>query len=178
MRSAVVVPGGRGGPWAGMLVYAAAAAQARGATIRRMTWPSFPPGALDPAARQATHDPVVAAELDEAGGTPLILAKSLGSHAAHQAAERSLPAVWLTPLLHSSDVVAALDRATAPFLLVGGTADADWDSALARGLTPDVLEIPDADHGLSVPGPVSRTTAILGRVCDTIEDFLDTTIWR
>ncbi len=37
--------------------------------------------------------------LDGVGGSPLLIAKSLGTNAATLAAERCLPAVWLTPIL-------------------------------------------------------------------------------
>lgn len=49
-------------------------------------------------------------------------------------------------------MVAGLRAATEPYLLVGGTDDESWDGALARDLTPHVLEIEDADHGFYVPG--------------------------
>ena len=65
-----------------------------------------------------------------------------------------------------------LARATAPFLLVGGTADDAWDGAAARRLTPHVLEIDGADHGLLVPGPLARSAEVLGRVCTAVERFL------
>ena len=53
----------------------------------------------------------------------VLIGKSLGTYAAALAAERGLPAIWLTPLLTSDWVVDGLRRSTAPFLLVGGTAD-------------------------------------------------------
>jgi hypothetical protein len=71
-----------------------------------------------------------------------------------------LAAVWLTPLLHRPEVVEALARASAPFLLVGGTADPSWDGAVARRLTPHVLEVPDAHHGMLVPGPLARSAEV------------------
>ncbi|MEW2384121.1 alpha/beta hydrolase [Micromonospora sp. NPDC047707] len=83
-----------------------------------------------------------------------------------------LPAVWLTSLLHRPEVVDALDRATAPFLPVGGTADSSWNGPLAQRLTPYVVEITDADHSLIVPGPLARSAEALGRVCTALEDFL------
>ena len=64
-------------------------------------------------------------------------------------------------------------RATAPFLLIGGTGDRLWDSTVAHQLSPHVLEIPDGDHGLFVPGPVTDTVRVLGQVVDRIDRFLD-----
>jgi hypothetical protein len=85
--------------------------------------------------------------------------------------------VWLTPLLTVSWVAAALDRATAPFLLVGGTADAYWDGALARRLSPHVLEVEGADHGMYVPGPLTDSIAVLGGVVVAVAAFLDAIDW-
>lgn len=106
-------------------------------------------------------------------GSPLLIATSLGTNAARLAAERSLPAVWLTPVVTLPWVVAGMERATAPFLLVGGTADSYWDPAVARRLTPHVLEVDGADHGMLVPGPVSGSVAVLARVVAAMEEFLD-----
>jgi hypothetical protein len=88
-----------------------------------------------------------------------------------------LPAVWLTPVLTSAWVVDGLRRATAPFLLVGGTADRLWDSGLARELTPYVLEIAGADHGMYVPGRLAASAGVLGEVATAAEDFLDRVVW-
>ncbi|MFG2101619.1 alpha/beta hydrolase [Micromonospora echinaurantiaca] len=106
------------------------------------------------------------------GRMELLVGKSLGTLAAPLAADRGLPAVWLTPLLHMAPVVDALDRATAPFLLIGGTADPSWDGAVARRLTPHVVEIDQADHALMVPGPLARSAEALGRVCTAVEEFV------
>ncbi|MEV6303264.1 alpha/beta hydrolase [Actinoplanes sp. NPDC051861] len=174
MTDAVVLPGGRYGPAAGMLLYASTVAERRGATIHRHEWtgkPGWPltPGTADWAAAQIT--PL----LDR---RPLLIGKSLGVSAAGVAADRSLPAVWLTPLLTLPWVVDALERATAPFLLVGGTADTEWWSGgTAHRLTPHVLEIPNADHGLLVPGPLTDSIAVLARLVTAVENFLDAIRW-
>ena len=83
-----------------------------------------------------------------------MIAKSLTTRAAGIAAERGLPAIWLTPLLNDPDSVEMLRARTAKALLIGGTADAIWDGALARELSDDVLEIEGADHGLARVGDV------------------------
>lgn len=176
MADAIVVPGGRFGPAAGMLMYAAATADHRGATVHRHSWSEKPPSYLEPEIESWVCDQINPL-LDTVGGAPLLIAKSLGTNAAALAAERSLPAVWLTPVLTTPWIPAALSRATAPFLLVGGTADAMWASTMAHGLTPHVLEIEDADHGLFVPGPTRDSIAVLGRVVTAIDEFLDTTGW-
>ncbi len=173
---AVVVPGRMFGPAAGMLMYASAVAERRGATVRRHSWSREPPAPLDPAV-----EGWVAAEvtpiLDTLGGSPLLIAKSLGTNAAALAAVRGLPAVWLTPLLTVPWVSAALGRASAPFLLVGGTADEAWDGTLAGRLSPYVLEIEGADHGMYVPGPLTDSIAVLARLVMAVEEFLDAIHW-
>jgi hypothetical protein len=177
MADAVVVPGGRFGPAAGLLLYAGSVADRRGATVHRHSWSQEPPP--DPFEREI--EGWVRGELtgllDRVGGHPLLIAKSLGTNAAALAAERGLPAVWLTPVLTVPWVASALGRATAPFLLVGGTADALWAGGSARRLSPYVLEVEGADHGMQLPGPVVDTIAVLGRVVSEMEEFLDAVGW-
>lgn len=179
-RTAVVVPGRMYDPSAPLLMYAGDAAEARGARRRGITW--TPPTDLRPAAAGPWVVDQVQAVLDEVateqpGSTPLLIGKSLGTQAAPLAADRRLPAVWLTPLLTLDWVVAALRRASAPCLLIGGTADKAWDGELARALSPYVLEVPDADHGMYVPGPLAGSAAVLGRVATAVEEFLDQVVW-
>jgi len=176
MADAVVVPGGRFGPAAGMLMYAGDVAERRGATVHRHSWSQAPADPFEPPIEGWVHNEI-APLLDTVGGTPMLIAKSLGTNAAALAAERSLPAVWLTPLLTVPWVAGALARATAPFLLVGGTADRLWDSALAARLSPHVLEIENADHGMAVPGPLTESIAVLSRIVTAIEQFFDTVGW-
>lgn len=174
-RHAVVIPGGMYGPKAGMLVYASEAAERRGAAVELIWWtpPRDRPFEERPSWVYEQVTPVVA-KLP----TPLLIGKSLGSYGAAVAADRGLPAVWLTPLLTMPACAAALRRATEPFLLVGGTADGYWDGALARELTPHVLEVSGADHGMMLPGPLQRTAEVLGQVVTAIEAFLDDVAWR
>jgi hypothetical protein len=156
-------------------MYAADAAEARGARIRRLDWnPPYDPSVLHP------HDagPWVTAQIGPVAGRPLLIGKSLGTHAAGIAAESALPAVWLTPILTANSVVDALRRATAPALLVGGTADPLWQGSLARELSDHVLEVDGADHGMYVPGRLAASAAVLGRVATAIENFLDDVVWR
>jgi hypothetical protein len=135
------------------------------------------------AASPADRGPWVCGEVEPvlagAGRRPLLIGRSLGSNAAALAADRRLPAVWLNPMLTTGWVSAALERAEAPFLLVGGAADTEWwDGALARTLTPYVLEVPGADHRMMVPGPLSASAEILGLVATAVEEFLDAVVWR
>jgi len=172
MAVAVVIPGRLFGPGAPLLMFTGDVARSRGAQVRRHEWTSTPPDGFD------HGEPWVRAQLlPLPAGEPLLIGKSLGTHAATLAAERDLPAVWLTPLLSHPPLRAALSRATAPFLLIGGTADPVWDGDLARQVTPHVFEVPGADHGLYVPGPVTATIAVLAQVVDATAEFLDEIGW-
>jgi pimeloyl-ACP methyl ester carboxylesterase len=111
------------------------------------------------------------------GTAPVIIGKSLGSLAAPVVADRGLAAVWFTPLLTDEPTVAALLRATGPCLLVGGTADQYWDGQAARSITPDIVEIDGADHGMFVPDQLAASATVLGQVITAVENFLDHTVW-
>lgn len=162
------------GPHVPLLMYAADAAQARGASIRHVHWdPPYDRDAIPP--EQA--GPWVVAQVPPVVDGTLLIGKSLGTHAAAVAAERGLPAVWLTPPLSFPPVVEALRRASAPALLVGGTADGLWDGRVARELSPHVFEVDGADHGMYVPGPLALSAEVLGRVVTAVEDFLDEVVW-
>lgn len=160
-----------------MLQYAGGVPEFRGATVHRHDWTGERPAELFEPAVESWVCSQVRPVLDGLAGQPLLVGKSLGSFAAGLAAQRSLPAVWLTPVLTVPWVPAALERATAPFLLVGGTADPLWDGSLARRLSPYVVEVPAADHGMSVPGPLTDTIAVLARVVVAIDEFLDEVGW-
>jgi hypothetical protein len=173
------------GPHTPLLWYARNAAGARGARVRSLHWTPPPDLYSDdrptPGTRAAWVHGQVGPSLDEVtetGGAPLVIGKSLATYAATLTAERSLPAVWLTPLLTDAGVVEALRRASAPYLLIGGTADdLAWDGDLARKLSPHVFEVDGADHGMHVPGPLAASAAVLGLVATAIERFLDEVVW-
>jgi hypothetical protein len=179
-RAAVVAPGlfySADGP---LLMYAGLAVERRGGSVRRVSWtaPQFGGGDDERAWVAARVSEAVDAVVAATGvAAPVVIGKSLGSLAASVAADRGLPAVWLTPFLTDEPTVAALRRAAAPCLLIGGTADTVWDGRLARSLTPHVLQIDGADHGMFVPGRLSESAAVLGQVTTAVEDFLDHQGW-
>jgi hypothetical protein len=177
MADAVVIPGRMYGPAAPLLMFSGDVAARRGADVYRHSWSTDPPDHA-----QRTVEDWVCAEveplLDHVGDTPLLIGKSLGVNTARLAAQRSLPAVWLTPVLRFMPwVVEALDAASAPFLLVGGSADPSWDVDLAHKLTPHVLSVESADHGMYVPGPLRNTVEVHGLVVESVEKFLDEIGW-
>jgi hypothetical protein len=157
-------------------MYTSDVAERRGATVHRHYWTEEPPSSVDDDVAGWVGRQVLPM-LDRVGGAPLLIGKSLGSYAAPIAAERSLPAIWLTPLLYDPIVVAALEQAPAPALLVGGTADQSWDGDLARRLSPHVFEVDGANHNLYVSGPLAESVAVLGRVVVAVEEFLEGISW-
>jgi len=174
-----VTPGGGYGPDGPLLMFARVAVENRGGTTQAVAW-DFSNAPEDTQQRQQVVAQVEAAADDltaATGAAPLLIGKSLGSLSAPVAADRALPAVWFTPLLRDEQTVAALRRATAPALLVGGAADKFWDGQVARSLSPYVLEIPEADHGMFVPGPLAAAAAVLGTVITAVEHFLDEVVW-
>jgi len=109
------------------------------------------------------------------GDRPVMIGKSLTSAAAGIAADRSLPAAWLTPMLRQPAVLEALGRAVAPTLLIGGTADSDhWDpAALPDNPAIDVVELDGLDHALQADGDLGASLAALIKVTASLAAFLD-----
>jgi pimeloyl-ACP methyl ester carboxylesterase len=175
----VIIPGAMLGPHQPLLSYSWLAGRDRGADVYHVEWPADRPSMTDPvSAAQWVVGQITAVLAEFPVNRPVLVGKSLGTYAAELAAERGLPGIWHTPLLTDPQCVAALRRASAPYLLIGGTADTLWDGQLARTLTPHVVEIPGADHGMIVVGaPLVRSTAALGRIVTAIEDFLDQHVW-
>jgi len=188
-RAALLLPGGRGSADVPLLTYARVAIQRRGGRVHPVAWPlaakvrcEDEAGLRFSAETSAWVASQVKVAIDETAAAtgvtaPILVGKSLGTLAASVAADRSLPAIWFTPLLSDPPTVAALSRATAPLLLAGGTADPYWAAAAARSVTPHVLEVAGADHSLLVPGALAASAAVLGQVMTAVEEFLDQIVW-
>jgi hypothetical protein len=166
-RCAVILPGVRYFSQAPLLWFARETAQAQGWSVVEVD--ERAPGDREPfewmreQARQA---------LDAAAGadTVVTIGKSLGSIAATLV---SGPAVWLTPLLVRAEIVAALESASAPTLLVGSPADPSWgDGELPGNPALQVLELPGLDHSLQVSGDVSASFDALRTVTERLSSFL------
>ncbi|GAB3654564.1 alpha/beta hydrolase [Glycomyces tarimensis] len=179
-RQALLLPGRNYGVQGPLLMFAHVALQSRGAHTYPVEWKHPERLTVD---AQTMVDGVCeqvegVLDLVHNDDPPLLVGKSLGSAAAALAAHHGLPAIWLTPLLQDYPIVQALRRTTAPYLLIGGTADAAWNSALARELPGEVCEIPGADHGMFVPGrPLVASAHALADIVEAIETFIDTAVW-
>lgn len=100
----------------------------------------------------------------------LLVTKSLSSHLSRWAAARDYPGIWLTPVLTDDHVAEGLDECSVG-LTVGGTADHLWDADRARATGLEVLELPEADHVLHVPGEWERSIAALRAMLARVEAF-------
>ena len=180
-RAAVLVPGQAYSTDGPLLMYPGLAVERRGGYAHRVSWAV--PGFADDDQERAWVIGQVTAAIDATvaatgAAAPVVIGKSLASLSAPLVADRGLAAIWLTPILTDEPVVSALRAAPGPCLLVGGTADRVWDGRTARLITPHVLEVEHADHGLLVPGALSASAAVLGTVITAVEDFLDHVAWR
>ena len=139
-----------------LLAWTTRALQASGWTVLQAEWnvaavPVEPRAFIEGVAQQLDA-------MERQAGPVLIVAKSLGTLAAHWGAEQGYPAVWLTPVLqaaglyplpgHSDALAGRIRTYPAASLVVGGTADSLWQTGF-RG-TGKVLEIEGADHGLEL----------------------------
>jgi predicted alpha/beta-hydrolase family hydrolase len=178
-RSAIVAPGGSYSSDGPLLMYARLAVQRRGGHTHSIEWQLSEGTDFAEQRRRVVSqvESVVKETAAATGAAPVVIGKSLGSLAAPLVADRGLAAVWFTPLLTDEPTVAALRRATAPCLLIGGTADQFWDGQAARSLPAEVVEIDGADHGMFVPGPLAASAVALGQVITAVEDFLDHAVW-
>ncbi|WP_201300221.1 hypothetical protein [Nocardioides sp. AX2bis] len=175
---AVLLPGRAYDVSAPLLARAGQVLAAEGWEVRRLAWdgPAPLPGEVDPGVAEdfvVRHLRAATADLQPGrAGAVLVVAKSLGTRAAANAASRGWSAAWLTPLLDDASCRAGIAANPAPQLLVGGTADAYWDAAVAAGLgraaSVEVLEVEAADHGLALPGEAAVSAAVLDRVGEAL----------
>lgn len=172
MRTGILVPGGTGHVQTTLLDLGWEALTDRGLPIEEISW-RVPRNLLEVDPEPLVRTYVAAALQHSAADEFVLIAKSLGTYAAPLAAERALPAVWLTPLLHVPAVAEAITRNPAPQLLIGGTADPSWRPETAAGTGKPLLVIEGAGHSLRPPGPLRAFTDALGTIGTAIEEFLD-----
>jgi hypothetical protein len=174
-RWVVVLPGMQYTTQAPLLWFAREAAAGGGHTVLEVL-DSLPDGdepfawARDRARRALDH--ARASSGDD--GEIVVVGKSLASAAAGLAADRLLPAVWLTPLLDRPRVVDDVARASRPALLVGGSADETWQpDALPDSGLLEIVHLDGLDHSLQRPGDPAASLQALGAVTDRVGRFLD-----
>jgi hypothetical protein len=168
-RVAIVLPGAHYLPGYPLLWFAREAVQRHGWSVLEVwdeVWEE------DDQRRWVEDRAAAALDYAGAGTRALVVAKSVSTFAAPIVAERSLPAVWLTPFFELEPVLDALRRARAPALLVGGTADPLWDSTLVSTLDIEVLELAGVDHALEVEGDPLASLDALRRVTHAVDGFV------
>ena len=169
-RCAILLPGARYPTRAPLLWFAREAALERGWSVLEVL-DELPPDAqgfewaLDRSERALAAAPT---------GQLVMIGKSLTSVAAGLAADRDLPAIWLTPLMREARVTEALARAAQFTLLVGGTADPLWDrDAVPANPAIETVELEGLDHALQVPGDAEASLRALGDATRAVTGFLE-----
>jgi hypothetical protein len=166
-RCAVILPGIRYFSQAPLLWFAREAVQAHGWSVIEVD--ERAPGDQEPFEWMRAQ---AERALEAAGSAEqlLVVGKSLGSSAAPLVTG---PAIWLTPLLDRREIVAALESAAAPTLLVGSPADPTWgDGRLPANPSLEVLELDGLDHALQVSGDPLASLDVLRRVTERVDAFL------
>ncbi|MFI1177598.1 alpha/beta hydrolase [Streptomyces melanogenes] len=152
-RVAVVIPGVGYSPARPLLHFARSVLLQHGWTVQELWW-QIPDGFSQFTVDDRTSwvgRQVTEAIDAEAGACRLVVGNSLGSLACDIAADRDIPAAWLTPILTNDHVAAALQRATESTLLVGGSVvPSRHTSALTWKVRNAMAEIPAATEA-SVP---------------------------
>lgn len=173
-RCVVLLPGVRYFSQAPLLWFAREAAQAAGWSALELS--ERAPTDADPFAWMRERAQAALAAID--AQRVVVVGKSLGSAAAPLVSERRLPAVWLTPLLVRPEVVAALEVASAPALLIGSSADPTWTGAPppANDLLERV-ELEGLDHSLQVEGDPLASLEVLREVTERIAEFMERLHW-
>jgi hypothetical protein len=168
-RCVVLLPGVRYFSQAPLLWFAREAAQAAGWSVLEVS--ERAPADADPFAWMQGRAASALAATD--AERVAVLGKSLGSVAASLAAERGLPAIWLTPLLVRPEVVSALNATEAPALLIGSSADPTWaDGARPANDLLERVEFDGLDHSLQVEGDPLASLDVLREVTERVGAFL------
>jgi hypothetical protein len=168
-RRAVILPGARYPTRAPLLWFSREVAVARGFGVLEVL--EDPPPGEDPFAW--IRDRAMRALDHQPSAHDVVIGKSLSSEVATIAAERELPAIWLTPLLDRPSVIAGLAAAARPTLIVGSTADSTWrPDAIPENAVIDRLQLDGLDHGLQLPGDPQESLKALRTVAKRIDRFL------
>jgi hypothetical protein len=178
-RVALLIPGNGYSVERPLLHFARAVFMRYGWTTQEVWWPERPPQRKGQdlhvwfaQLRSFVHAHVSQILGAETAPKITLAGKSMGAFAAGLAADRGLPGIWLTPVLRDSEVASNLRRSTAPFLLVGGTADPSWDPELARSFGQPFYEADNADHGMETDDDPVNSAEILRHTTIAMDAFV------
>lgn len=170
-RVVLLLPGSGYSPDRPLLHFARAVFVKHGWTTQEVWWQMPAPVGREQF-RDWVNEQAAKAIAAESAPQVALVGKSLGTWAAMTAADRGLPAIWLTPILTDAQQVADMRRATAPMLLIGGTADSVWVPGVARALGHSYVEVPGADHGLETDDDPANSAEILKQVTIAMDNFV------
>ena len=168
-RVVVVLPGARYLPFAPLLWFAREVALARGWSVLEV-WDEYRDRSEDP--WHWVFERAEAALRHAGDARTALVTKSISSRAVTIAAEKAVPGIWLTPLLHDADIAAGFEQLSAPALLVGGTADESWNGEVARRAGHEVLDVEGANHALQIEGDPLASIDALRRVVERMDAFV------
>ena len=173
---ALVLPGRAYAPSAPLLEFARLVLLQRGYAVQQVWWDASTRGPdVGPDVWVREHAAAALAAEVEPPRRVVLVGKSLGTWAASYAADCRYDAIWLTPLLVERAVVDGIRSSPARQLVVGGSADEFWDASVAGGLVREgceVMTVPDADHGMCVPGDAVRSASIHTEVTRRMDAFV------
>lgn len=175
-RVALLLPGLAYSPDRPLLHFARCVLVSMGWTTQELWWSE--PAPADPGSHRDWVDAqLLGALAAESARRVMVVGKSLGTCGARVAAQRQLPAIWLTPLLNREENVQDLRGVSAPTLLVGSTGDRAWVPQVARDLERDspliaYLEIENVDHSLETKLDPLHSVEVLKRVVQAMERFV------
>jgi pimeloyl-ACP methyl ester carboxylesterase len=110
----------------------------------------------------------------------LLAGRSLGTWALARLTERderrarSLPSIWLAPLLDQPPILRVVEQLPAPAFIVGGSSDETFNSVDAESLrrgSVEVVVLDGANHGLEVADPV-ESARLLAAVVEQMRGFV------
>jgi hypothetical protein len=168
-RRAIVLPGAGYTTARPLLHYTRVVLESHGWRVVEASWPA---DAADREPDEMVTELATRLVAEVGDRPPMIVGKSIGSLAMPVAASLGLSGIWITPLVRRPAVAAALDRLSAPTLLIGSTADDTWDGEAARRSGHDVVELTDANHGLELGGDPLGSIDLLRSVIDSVDRFV------
>lgn len=129
------------------------------------------PEAFVGAAVEAAFARAEAAVPAGADGERLLVAKSFGCSGLPWALEHHVRGAWLTPVTTHPPLRAALGRADGRHWAVGGGGDPLWRPGGLVTAGAELVTVPDADHGLRVPGDRRAGVDAHRRVLERLEEW-------
>ncbi len=166
--AAVLLPGTGYTTQRPLLHWCGALLRQRGWHVHEVAWEVTEEAFAEPAAFVERH---LAEAFEGARGPRLVVAKSFGCFGLPWALREGVQGVWLTPMLTDAQLRADFGRASERHLAVGGGADPLW-TGTGPGGHAAALTVPDADHGLQIPGDWEASLRAQHSVLRRVDEFV------